>query len=131
MTVTKAYHFHSAHRNIGGGEKCARLHGHTYHVECDFFFAEQNEHGVTMLFADIDKVAEPIVKQYDHYTVLYSQDPLCEIFDNIGMEYKTLNTPTSAECFAVALFDEMALHLPISAIRLRETTSSTVCYKGA
>ena len=31
--IEKKYHFYAGHRNKSAGEKCGRLHGHTYDVE--------------------------------------------------------------------------------------------------
>ena len=55
MEIEKKYHFYSAHRNKIAGEKCGRIHGHTYNVLCHFEFNQMNEGGVTYLFSDIDK----------------------------------------------------------------------------
>lgn len=38
MIIQKKYHFYAAHRNKAGGEKCGRIHGHTYDVVCYFKF---------------------------------------------------------------------------------------------
>ena len=34
MKIEKKYHFYAAHRNKNAGEKCGRIHGHTYNVLC-------------------------------------------------------------------------------------------------
>jgi len=36
MKITRKYHFYAGHRNKQAGEKCGRLHGHTYDVEVTF-----------------------------------------------------------------------------------------------
>ena len=80
MKIEKKYHFYAGHRNVHAGEKCGRIHGHTYNMKCVFQF-DKMRNGVTMLFSDIDKVVEPIIKQYDHYFLLYEKDSLCELLD--------------------------------------------------
>lgn len=130
MKIVKTYHFYAGHRNKEAGEKCGRLHGHTYKVECVFEF-DNMENGITMLFSDIDLIAEPIIKQYDHYFLLFEQDPLCELFDLANEPYKSLPFESSAENMAIWIFNQIRKQLPIVEIRLAETTSSTVIYEKA
>ena len=56
MIIEKKYYFYAAHRNLSAGEKCGKIHGHTYDVVCYFKF-DKIENGITMLFSDIDKIA--------------------------------------------------------------------------
>ena len=118
------------HRNKEAGVKCGRLHGHTYNVLCTFAF-DNMTNGVTMLFSDIDNLVEPIVKQYDHWFLLYDQDPLVEVLDIAGEFIKTVPFETSAENMAIWLFKQIKneAQLPIVRIELAETKSSTVIYE--
>lgn len=128
MIIQKRYYFYAAHRNKEAGEKCGRVHGHTYDVVCDFKFNEINN-GVTMLFSDIDKLAEPIIKQYDHYFLLYEKDPLCEVFELCNEPYIDLPFETSAENMAIWIFNQISKVLPIIRIELAETKTSKVIYE--
>ena len=129
MKILKKYHFYAGHRNKKAGEKCGRLHGHTYNVECIFEFDTMKD-GVTMLFSDIDMLIEPIIKQYDHYFLLYERDPLCDGFELVNEPYVKLPFETSAENMAIWIFNEIKQKLPIVEIRLAETKSSTIIYNG-
>jgi 6-pyruvoyl-tetrahydropterin synthase len=129
MNIVKRYHFYSAHRNKSAGEKCGRIHGHTYDVVCHFEFHQLID-GVTMLFSDIDKIVEPIVKQYDHYFLLHDKDPLAEILTLAGEPFISLPFETSAENMAVWLFTQIKSHLPIKKIELAETKTSNVIYEA-
>ncbi len=128
MIIEKKYHFYAAHRNKNAGEKCGRIHGHTYNVLCHFKFDEMKD-GVTMLFSDIDKVVEPIIKQYDHYFLLYKEDTLCDILNMANEPYIELPFETSAENMAMWIFNQIKTHLPIVKIELAETQSSNVIYE--
>lgn len=128
MTIIKKYHFYAAHRNKEAGIKCGRIHGHTYEVICHFSF-DKMQNGVTMLFSDIDKIVEPIVKRYDHFFLLYEKDPLCEVLNLINEEYIALPFETSAENMAIWIYAEISKHLPITKIELAETKSSNVIYE--
>ncbi len=127
IKIEKKYHFYAGHRNKKAGEKCGRLHGHTYNVVCTFKF-DEIVNGVTMLFSDIDKVVEPIIKQYDHYFLLWEQDPLCELLDLANEPFIKLPFETSAENMAVWIFTQIKNELPIIEISLAETKSSKVIY---
>ena len=128
MIIEKKYHFYAAHRNKNAGEKCGRIHGHTYDVVCHFKFNEMKD-GVTMLFSDIDKVVEPIIKQYDHHFLLFRDDSLCDVLNMANEPYIELPFETSAENMAMWIFYQIKTHLPIVKIELAETKSSNVIYE--
>jgi 6-pyruvoyl-tetrahydropterin synthase len=128
MKIIKKYHFYAAHRNKSAGEKCGRLHGHTYNVVCHFKF-DQLHNGITMLFSDIDSIVEPIIKQYDHYLLLHNLDPMCAMLDMVDEPYIELPFETSAENLALWIFNQIESKLPIVKIELAETKSSNVVYE--
>jgi 6-pyruvoyltetrahydropterin/6-carboxytetrahydropterin synthase len=128
MIIEKKYHFYAAHRNKNAGEKCGRIHGHTYNVVCHFKFNEMKD-GVTMLFSEIDKVVEPIVKQYDHHFLLYKEDSLCDVLNMANEPFIELPFETSAENMAIWIFNQIKTYLPIVKIELAETKSSNVIYE--
>jgi 6-pyruvoyl-tetrahydropterin synthase len=129
MIIEKKYHFYAAHRNKEAGVKCGRLHGHTYNVICHFKFNELTN-GVSMLFSDIDKIVEPIIKQYDHYLLLYKEDALCNALDLLNEPYIELPFETSAENMALWIFNQIKNYLPIIKIELAETKTSKVIYEA-
>lgn len=132
MIIEKKYHFYAAHRNKAGGEKCGRIHGHTYEVKCHFKFNKINNGGVTFLFSDIDALVEPIIKEHCHWFLLYEKDPLCEILDLANEKYLSLPFETSAENMNIWLFNRIKneTKLPIIKIELAETKSSNVIYES-
>lgn len=128
ITITKEYHFYAAHRNKAAGEKCGRIHGHTYYVSIHLKF--HTEESVAMLFSDIDALVEPIIKKHDHYFLVWDRDPLCELLDAIGEEYYPLPFETSAENLCRYLFSEISEVIPqITRVELKETKSSKVSYE--
>jgi 6-pyruvoyl-tetrahydropterin synthase len=128
MIIEKKYHFYAAHRNKSAGEKCGRIHGHTYDVVCHFKF-DKIVNGITMLFSDIDKVVEPIIKSHDHIFLLHDQDILCNALDAVGEVYLALPFETSAENMAVWIFNLIKPYLPITKIEIAETKSSNIIYE--
>jgi 6-pyruvoyltetrahydropterin/6-carboxytetrahydropterin synthase len=129
MKILKKYHFYAGHRNKLAGEKCGRLHGHTYEVEIVVQFSKM-ENGLTMLFSDIDLICEPIIKQYDHYFIFKDDDPMCELLDLANEPYKKVPFETSAENLAIWFFTQIKQKLPIVEIRLAETKTSKVIFNG-
>ncbi len=129
MIIEKKYYFYAAHRNKSAGEKCGKIHGHTYDVVCQFAFNEIKD-GITMLFSDIDKLVEPIIKQYDHTFLLWKEDPLVTVLEINNEPFTELPFETSAENMSIWLFTEIKnAGLPIIRIELAETKSSNVIYE--
>ena len=131
MKIRKKYHFYAAHRNVNAGEKCGRIHGHTYQIETTFHFNTITD-GITMLFSDIDKQVEPIIKQYDHFFLLHDADPLVPVLEMANEAFIKLPFETSAENLAIWLYGKIMIEtgLPIVEISVRETQSSEVVYAG-
>lgn len=130
MKIEKKYYFYAGHRNKTAGEKCGRLHGHTYDVKCIFNF-DTMVNGVTMLFSDIDKKVEPIIKYYDHYFILWNEDPLCDILKFANEPYREVPFESSAENMAIWLFNRIKneAKMPIERIELAETKTSKIIYE--
>jgi 6-pyruvoyltetrahydropterin/6-carboxytetrahydropterin synthase len=132
MKIKKKYHFYAAHRNKAGGEKCGRIHGHTYDIECVFEFNEMQAGGITYLFSDIDKLVEPIIKEHCHWFLIYENDPLVEILELANEPIKKMPFETSAENLSMWLFYRIKneTNLPIIKLELAETKSSNVIYEN-
>jgi 6-pyruvoyltetrahydropterin/6-carboxytetrahydropterin synthase len=131
MKIEKRYHFYAAHRNKAGGEKCGRIHGHTYEVSCYFEFSEINDGGITCLFSDIDKLVEPIIKEHCHWFLIYENDPLVAVLEMANEQIKKMPFETSAENLSMWLLTRIKneTNLPIVRIELAETKSSNVIYE--
>ena len=131
MVIEKKYHFYAAHRNKGGGIKCGRLHGHTYDVKCYFKFKEINESGISCLFSDIDKLVEPIIKEYCHWLLLHEKDSLVDILQKANEPIKIMPFETSAENMSLFFFTRIKneTNLPIIKLELAETKSSNITYE--
>lgn len=131
MVIEKKYHFYAAHRNKGGGIKCGRIHGHTYEVKCHFKFKEINESGISCLFSDIDKLVEPIIKEYCHWLLLHEKDSLVDILQKANEPIKIMPFETSAENMSLFFFTRIKneTKLPIIKLELAETKSSNIIYE--
>lgn len=130
LQIKKKYHFYAAHRNKAGGEKCGRIHGHTYEVECHFEFRETNDFGITCLFSDIDALVEPIIKEHCHWFLIFEHDPLVDVLEMVGEPIKKLPFETSLENLCAWLYNRIKreTNLPICKIQMAETKSSSAIY---
>lgn len=140
MKIRKKYYFYAAHRNLQAGEKCSRIHGHTYDVSITLRFPSWDR-DVAILFQDIDEVCEPYFKQYDHHLLLNSEDPLVPILREAREPFLTLPFESSAENLVKYFFDQLSLEIAhlgsfldieveLEKIELSETKSSTVQYEA-
>jgi len=136
MVVKKIYHFYAAHRNKKAGIKCGRIHGHTYDVVVylkpkSLPVPDKTSSGVTILFSEIDSQVEPIIKEYDHTFIIFSQDPFIFYLDRANERYTEVPFETSAENMAIWIFNRIKneTDIPIIRIELSETKSSTVIYE--
>lgn len=112
FTVTKEFRFEAAHSlpNLPEGHKCRHIHGHSYkfRVEVD---GELDEYGFVIEYAEISKVAEPVVRHLDHQN-------LNEIFD----------FPPTTENLARWIYHELKKSIPVSRIVVFETANTSVIY---
>ena len=68
FSITKDFHFAAAHQlhSLGRGHKCARLHGHTYHVELRLTADELTEPGFVTDFGDLVPFGRFLEENLDH-----------------------------------------------------------------
>ena len=59
-------HFHAAHRVDGYSGKCARLHGHTYHVRAVVAGDELDSLGMLVDFATLRACLKRVLDDLDH-----------------------------------------------------------------
>lgn len=130
MIIEKKYHFYAAHRNKEAGEKCGRIHGHTYDVVCTFKF-DSIINGLTMLFSDIDAFVEPIIKEYDHYFLVWENDPIAELLEINNEPFIKLPFQTSAENMAIWFATRIKNETPLSLVKIEigETKTSKIVYE--
>jgi 6-pyruvoyltetrahydropterin/6-carboxytetrahydropterin synthase len=134
INIEKKYHFYAAHRNELINDKCKNLHGHTYYATITVQFEKAfQQGGITMLFSDIDSIAEPIFKQLDHAMLIHETDPLLDYLRayikecNDDLKMVVYPYPTSCENIAQNLLNALrSAGLNVVQIKLKETVSSTV-----
>ncbi len=117
MEIYKEFHFEAAHRlpNVPEGHKCARLHGHSFHVRIVLSGDIGEQSGWIMDFADVKAAFAPLHDQLDHRY----------LNDIPGLE-----NPTS-EIIARWIWDRLKPELPLlDSVEIRETCTSGCIYRG-
>ena len=117
MEIYKEFTFEAAHRlpNVPAGHKCARLHGHSFHIEIHVRGPIGAASGWVMDYADIAEAFRPLHAQLDHHYV---------------NEIEGLENPTS-EHIARWIWRGLypALH-GLARVVVRETCTSGCVYAG-
>lgn len=117
MEIYKRFQVEAAHRlpNVPEGHKCARLHGHSFHIELAIAGTPDPESGWVMDFAGIEAAFEPLYRQLDHH---YLND------------VEGLANPTS-ENLARWVWQRMKPTLRgLAEVRVSETCNSGCIYRG-
>ena len=117
MNVFKSFTFEAAHRlpNVPPEHKCARLHGHSFHVEVHVEGDVGDESGWVLDFADIRDAFAPVHDALDHRYL---------------NEIDGLENPTS-EHLAAWLWEHIKDLLPsMTAVTLWETADARCVYRG-
>lgn len=133
ITIDRHFHFYAAHRNEGlKGSKCWNIHGHTYDVDVSVLFHQKNKE-VTMLFDDIEREIQPIIKELDHSFIINESDPLYAVLANFtdnGDQLKLYPVPFESNVENLAQHIGQTIYkrtgLNVVKIRLRETKSCVV-----
>jgi len=117
VEIFKIVRFEAAQRlpNVPPEHSCARLHGHSYHLEVHVSGPVDPRLGWVMDFADLRQAIQPILQQLDHRC----------LNDVPGLE-----NPTS-ENIARWIWQRLKPALPLlSRIVIRETETAGCSYDG-
>jgi len=117
MDIYKEFHFEAAHRlpNVPEGHKCARLHGHSFHVRVTVTGDAPEPSGWVMDFAALKDCFQSLHDTLDHH---YLND------------IPDLDNPTS-ENIARWIWQRLKPVLPtLSQVEIRETCTSGCIYRG-
>ena len=117
MEIFKEFSFEAAHRLplVPEGHKCARLHGHSFHVAVHLTGPLDEQLGWVRDFGELADAMAPVLEALDHR---YLND------------IEGLANPTS-EVLAQWIWDRLAPVLPeLSMILVRETCTAGCIYRG-
>jgi len=102
--------------NVPAGHKCARLHGHSFHIEVHVSGDVDEHAGWVMDFADLRAIFQPLYDQLDHHYL---------------NEIEGLENPTS-ENLAKWIWQNLTADLPgLRKVVVQETCNAGCVYRGA
>ena len=116
-TLVKSFTFEAAHRlpNAPEGNKCRRLHGHSFRIEVAVEGLLDPRTGWVMDFAELKAAVQPEVERLDHQYL---------------NEIEGLSNPTS-EILARWIWDRMRPRLGhLTAVCVYETCDARCVYRG-
>lgn len=117
MDIFRVFQVEAAHHlpHVPAGHKCARIHGHSFHIEIHVS-GEVGEHsGWVMDFAELREIFQPLYDQLDHHYL---------------NEIEGLENPTS-ENLARWIWQRLKPALPLlSEVRVQETCNAGCIYRG-
>jgi 6-pyruvoyltetrahydropterin/6-carboxytetrahydropterin synthase len=117
MDIFKRFQIEAAHRlpNVPPDHKCARLHGHSFHIEIRVRGPVGDASGWVMDFADLGKAFDPLFRQLDHQYL---------------NEITGLENPTS-ENLARWIWARLKPSLPLLyRVTVQETCTAGAVYEG-
>ena len=84
LKLTRKHSIAAAHRLFDYTGKCERLHGHNYIIEITLLADNLDSLGMIMDFGTVkSELLNPLDTIWDHRTLLYDKDPLCNDLQEI------------------------------------------------
>ena len=112
MLIAKEFTFDAAHKLLNYDGPCANLHGHTYKLQIVLSGSVQ-KNGMVIDFVDFKKiVTERVISKLEHKFI------------------NKIIKQSTAENIAIWIWNQLEKNLPIYEIRLWETPTSFVMYRG-
>ena len=117
MDIFRVFQVEAAHHlpHVPAGHKCARIHGHSFHIEIHVSGDVGEHSGWVMDFAELRQIFQPLYDQLDHHYL---------------NEIEGLENPTS-ENLARWIWQRLKPALPLlSEVRVQETCNAGCIYRG-
>ncbi len=123
IKIGKEYHWEMSHRLPFYEGLCWNIHGHSYKMILELE-GTLNENGMLLDFYEIDKIALPIIKEYDHSLIVNDKDnKVIDFLKENNFRHKILGSTSTSENLAqhfCNLFKvEFAKHQNVKIVRVR------------
>ena len=117
IRLSHRFYFEASHRleHLGPGHPCYPLHGHSYQVELTIEGPVDPKTGFLMDYADIGKIALPVIDRLDH----------THLNDIPDLKF------TTTEFISHWLWDQLKPALPMLVeVSIRESRNTACTYRG-
>lgn len=112
MIIAKEFIFDAAHKLLNYNGPCANLHGHTYKLQV-VLSSSVRKNGMVIDFGDLKRiVTDKVISKLDHKFI------------------NKIIKQSTAENIAIWIWNQLEKNLPLYEIRLWETPTSFVVYRG-
>ena len=130
--VTKTIEFSYGHRLLEHNGKCRFLHGHNGMLEIDVAAEKLDGMGMVVDFGRVNDVVKTWVNDnLDHRMLLCRADPVLPTLQAAGEPVFVMEqNPTAENIAALVWLQANKAGLPVSEVRLWETSTSRACYRG-
>lgn len=129
LSITKIFHFESAHRISDYEGACQHLHGHSYKLEVSISGKQISKGDMLMDFKFLKSLVNSLViEPWDHALLLKDNRANRANFDQLNDKIYWLKTEPTAERMVLWIVNKLSSNLPdeliLSRIKLYETESS-------
>lgn len=132
FSVTKNIEFCYGHRLTNYSGKCQHLHGHNGRVEIELSGEDLDDRGMLTDFTDIKRLVKQwIDDNLDHRMILKASDPMAALLRERGEPVYMIEENPTAEALAKLIFlKTREMGLPVSRVRMWETSDSYAAFSG-
>ena len=127
LSITKIFHFETAHRISNYNGQCSNIHGHSYELQVTVAGIPNKESDIIFDFKDLKKVVESeIINPFDHALLL--KKGTSDFESIMGMKIILLDKEPTAERMLEFMVDKLDGKLPenikLKRLKLFETKTS-------
>lgn len=135
--VSKEFSFDMAHILDGHDGKCQNLHGHTYKLQVEIsgeLYRQGPKKGMVMDFTDLKNIVRKLILDPMDHAFIYDTNSeregrIAALLNELNSKTFGIPTRTTAEEIARFMFNRLKPELPLSAVRLWETSTSFCEYR--
>lgn len=135
--VSKEFSFDMAHILDGHDGKCQNLHGHTYKLQVEIsgeLYRKGPKKGMVMDFTDLKNIVRKLILDPMDHAFIYDTNSeregrIAALLNELNSKTFGIPTRTTAEEIARFMFNRLKPELPLSAVRLWETSTSFCEYR--
>jgi len=129
LSITKIFHFESAHRISDYEGTCQHLHGHSYKLEVSISGKQIGKGDMLMDFKILKSLVNSLViEPWDHALILKDNGANRSDFDHMKDKIYWMQSEPTAERMVLWIVEKLSSNLPdelvLSRLKLYETDSS-------
>lgn len=131
FTIKRSQKFEYAHRLLNHPALCQYLHGHSGNAEVEIMSKSLDGQGMVEDFSNLKNAMGRVLDNWDHATLLQSNDPLVSTFMLHQQRLFLFDEPPTAEVMARTLFNKLQDFFPgqVKRVTISETEKNQATYE--